>query len=51
MLNLPPEVSPHILKAVRGFIAFASNPNQTEAVFDMIDGLRQTDLYRSTNLY
>jgi ubiquinone biosynthesis protein Coq4 len=45
MLDLPPEVPPHILKTVRGFIAFASNPNQTEAVFDMADGLRQTDLY------
>jgi ubiquinone biosynthesis protein COQ4 len=45
MLDLPPEVPPHILKAVRGFIAFASNPNQTEAVFDMADGLRQTEIY------
>jgi ubiquinone biosynthesis protein Coq4 len=46
MLDLPPEIPPHILKAVRGFIAFASNPNQTEAVFDMADGLRPTDLYQ-----
>lgn len=45
MLELPSEISPHILKAVSGFIAFANNPNQTEAVFDMADGLRQTDLY------
>lgn len=46
MLNLSPELSPHILKAVRGFIVLANNPNQTEAVFDMADGLRQTDLYQ-----
>lgn len=46
MLDLPLERSPHILKAVRGFIAFTNNPNQTEAVFDMADGLRQTDLYQ-----
>lgn len=46
MLDLPPEVPPHILKAVRGFMVFANNPNQTEAVFDMADGLRQTDLYQ-----
>lgn len=46
MLELPAELSPHILQTVRGFIAFANNPNQTEAVFDMADGLRQTDLYQ-----
>lgn len=46
MLNPSPEVPPHILKAVKGFVAFANNPNQTEAVFDMADGLRQTDLYQ-----
>lgn len=45
MLELPSEISPHILKTVSGFIAFANNPSQTEAVFDMADGLRQTDLY------
>ncbi|MBV9384902.1 MAG: hypothetical protein JOZ78_00580 [Chroococcidiopsidaceae cyanobacterium CP_BM_ER_R8_30] len=46
MLDLTPEMPPHILKAVRGFIDFANNPNQTEAVFDMADGLRPTDLYQ-----
>lgn len=45
MPDLSPAIPPHILKAVTGFIAFANNPNQTEAVFDMADGLRQTDLY------
>jgi len=46
MLDLPSELPPHILKAVKGFMIFANNPNQTEAVFDMADGLRQTDLYQ-----
>jgi ubiquinone biosynthesis protein Coq4 len=40
------EVAPHILKAVKGFITFANNPNETNAVFDMADGLRHTDLYQ-----
>lgn len=43
----PDELSPNILKAVRGFIAFANNPSQTEAVFDMADGLRHTDIYQN----
>jgi ubiquinone biosynthesis protein Coq4 len=45
MLNLPSEVSPHTLKAVKGFTVFANNPNQTEAVFDIADGLWHIDLY------
>jgi len=45
MLDLPPELSPEILKAVRGFITFANDPTQTAALFDIADGLRQTDLY------
>lgn len=45
MLDLPSELSPETLKAVRGFIAFANDPNQTAALFDIADGLRQTDLY------
>ena len=43
MSELQPELSPDILKAVRGFIALANNPNQTEAVFDIADGLRPTE--------
>jgi ubiquinone biosynthesis protein COQ4 len=39
------ELSPDLHKAVEGFIAFVGNPNQTEAVFDIADGLRHTDLY------
>lgn len=39
------DVPEHTLKVVKGFIAFANDPSQTEAVFDMADGLRQTDLY------
>ncbi|MBD1845842.1 hypothetical protein H6F89_21020 [Cyanobacteria bacterium FACHB-63] len=46
MLDLPLELSPEILKAVRGFITFANDPNQTAALFDIADGLRKTDLYR-----
>lgn len=46
MLDLPLELSPEILKAVRGFITFANDPNQTVALFDIADGLRKTDLYR-----
>jgi len=45
MPDQPPELSPHILKAVSGFLIFTDNPSQTEAVFDMADGLRQTDFY------
>lgn len=40
------EISPHILKALKGFIVFANNPRQTEAAFDIADGLRHTDLYQ-----
>ncbi len=40
------ELSPDLLKTVEGFITFVSNPGDTEAVFDMADGLRHTDLYR-----
>ena len=46
MPELQSELSPDILKVVQGFITFANNPNQTEAVFDMADGLRHTDLYQ-----
>ena len=45
MVEQPFEVPPHILKVVKGFMTFASDPTQTEAVFDMADGLRKTDLY------
>jgi ubiquinone biosynthesis protein COQ4 len=45
MLDQQLELSPATIKTVRGFIAFAHNPNQTDAVFDIADGLRQTDLY------
>jgi ubiquinone biosynthesis protein Coq4 len=45
MLNIAPEVPSHILKTVEGFIAFANNPSQTEAVFDIADGIRHADLY------
>jgi ubiquinone biosynthesis protein COQ4 len=40
------ELSPDLLKAVEGFIAFVGNPSRTDAVFDIADGLRQTDLYQ-----
>jgi ubiquinone biosynthesis protein COQ4 len=46
MLDPSPELPPHIIKVVKGFMAFADNPNQTEAVFDMADGLRHADLYQ-----
>lgn len=51
MLNHPSELSPDILKAVKGFIAFSNNPTQTEAVFDMADGLRRTALYEQFTKY
>ncbi|UBF28996.1 hypothetical protein K9N68_14835 [Kovacikia minuta CCNUW1] len=46
MPEIESELPPYILKAVQGFIAFANNPGDTEAVFDMADGLRDTDLYQ-----
>jgi ubiquinone biosynthesis protein COQ4 len=46
MLDQQLELSPDTLKIVSGFIAFVNNPNQTEAVFDIADGLRHTDLYQ-----
>jgi ubiquinone biosynthesis protein COQ4 len=46
MLDSHPELPAHILKVVKGFIAFTNNPSQTEAVFDIADGLRQTDIYQ-----
>jgi ubiquinone biosynthesis protein COQ4 len=46
MLDQQLELSPDALKIVGGFIAFVNNPNQTEAVFDIADGLRHTDLYQ-----
>lgn len=46
MLNRSPELPPHILQTASGFVALATNPGQTEAVFDMADGLRQTGLYQ-----
>ncbi|MGA7936642.1 MAG: Coq4 family protein [Kovacikia sp.] len=46
MAETDSELPPHLLKAVKGFIALANNPSHTEAVFDIADGLRHTDLYR-----
>jgi ubiquinone biosynthesis protein COQ4 len=46
MLDQQLQLSPDNLKLVNGFMAFANNPNQTEAVFDIADGLRHTDLYQ-----
>jgi ubiquinone biosynthesis protein Coq4 len=46
MSEIESEIPLHILKALKGFIAFANNPSQTEAVFDIADGLRHTDLYQ-----
>ncbi len=46
MLDQQLDLSPDTLKTVKGFIAFVNNPNQTEAVFDIADGLRQTDLHQ-----
>jgi ubiquinone biosynthesis protein COQ4 len=40
------EVSQHTLKTLKGFIALASDVSQTTAVFDIADGLRETDLYQ-----
>jgi ubiquinone biosynthesis protein Coq4 len=40
-----PDLSPAILKATQGFVALANNPMNTDAVFDLADGLRHTDLY------
>jgi ubiquinone biosynthesis protein COQ4 len=45
MQDLQLELSPATLKFVTGFMAFADNPDRTDAVFDMADGLRQSDLY------
>jgi ubiquinone biosynthesis protein COQ4 len=41
MLDRQLELSPDTLKTVRAFIAFINNPDRTEAVFDIADGLRQ----------
>jgi ubiquinone biosynthesis protein COQ4 len=46
LLNQQIKISPHVLKAVKGFIEFANNPSKTEAVFDIADGLRPTGLYQ-----
>jgi ubiquinone biosynthesis protein COQ4 len=46
MLDQQLELSQDTLKTVRGFIALTNNPSQTEAVFDMADGLRQSGLYK-----
>ncbi|HEY9828215.1 MAG TPA: Coq4 family protein [Stenomitos sp.] len=40
------ELQPNLLKAVKGFIAFVGNPSNTDAVFDIADGLRYTALYQ-----
>lgn len=45
------ELSPDLLKAVQGFLTFANNPTQTDAVFDIADGLRHTDLYHHFTAY
>jgi ubiquinone biosynthesis protein COQ4 len=45
LLDQQIKISPHILKAVKGFIEFANNPSKTEAAFDIADGLRPTGLY------
>jgi ubiquinone biosynthesis protein COQ4 len=44
MLDQQLKLSPDTLKTVRSFIALVNSPAQTEAVFDISDGLRQTDL-------
>ena len=38
--------SPDLLKFAEGFMNFANNPNRTDAVFQMADGLRYSDLYQ-----
>jgi ubiquinone biosynthesis protein COQ4 len=40
------ELSPDLRKFVQGFATFANNPNRTDAVFQMADGLRHTELYQ-----
>ncbi|WP_431630492.1 Coq4 family protein [Alkalinema pantanalense] len=40
------DLAPHLLQAAQGFINLVNNPSQTEAVFDLADGLRPTDLYQ-----
>lgn len=40
------DLSPNLLKAAHGFFAFADDPVDTEAVFDIADGLRHTEFYQ-----
>jgi len=47
MLETKNELSPHILKTVQGFLGVVGSPGNTDAVFDIADGLRHTDLYES----
>lgn len=46
MTNPPAELAPHLIQAAQGFFALVDNPNRLDAVFDLADGLRQTDLYQ-----
>ncbi len=39
------QIQPHHLKILEGFLALAQNVDQTSAVFDVADGLRETGLY------
>jgi ubiquinone biosynthesis protein COQ4 len=40
------ELSPDILKVVYGVMALVNNPSQTDAVFNIADGLRHSDVYQ-----
>lgn len=39
------QIKPHHLKILEGFLTLAQNVDQTSAVFDVADGLRETGLY------
>jgi ubiquinone biosynthesis protein COQ4 len=40
------ELSLELVQFIEGFIALSNDPSQLSAVFDMADGLRQTELYQ-----
>ena len=44
-LKQPVELRPEQAIALKGFISFAEDPSRTAAVFEMGQGLRQTELY------
>ncbi|HEY9621585.1 MAG TPA: Coq4 family protein [Crinalium sp.] len=46
MLNVEAELSPDVVKVAQGIVALVNNPGQTDAVFDIADGLRHTEVYQ-----